>query len=623
MKYAYDKEKLHTDSDHVNSQKTEPLPVAGAENPDDSANRAEPYDPLRSTVPNGNQPALSRPAAPSQPSANSSNELITARFLKEPLDVEASSENTRETLRRLPVPQQPVRQTASPALPSVQPAAVEVETTPASQKPEESDELKLRQSERFEFLPDAGVRIRIAWKAGDDYREIYGDLVDISGTGLRFNSDDCVPVDRELDIAMMAPAPELYLTAVACWSRPETSGHWCTGCRLEVEFPVEVFSEMGARGQINRRRERRKPVSIPALVSFELDKAKEVQAEIIDISTGGMCIAMPGNYELGTRILVRVQSEKPVEPVPLIVRWNSPNGKDPVIGGSFLNRAGYEAFAVSLGEEAPEEPERAEARPESKGKLWRKALAGIVFAACIVATVVIFRDIGVQDTVEQRQASTRIVRASTPRKKPAATTTTQTKPQKPAVVRPRVAEKPAVPAADRFAPVDLALKRYASQQDVAVEYRLEPQDAGLLLFAPADNDVAMAPVAIVPGPPPERAIATDVPAEPQLTPDLPAEVQTAAPTLDEEQSVVVAVSPAPQRTVTIHNPPANRGAVTFIWGDNAVTLPAGAKVELPVAPQGAVRWDRGGKFGPARQELLPGRYEFSVSPQTGWLLHEA
>jgi len=508
-----------------------------------------------------------------------------------------------------------------------------VNTAEQEEQTQQQEPLKMRKSARFEFEPGADVGVRIRWTLAGECKELNAQLCDISGTGFRFLSDDPIPADRELDVALLAPAPELNLRARACWSRPEASGQWCTGCRLEIEFPVEVFSEMGARGQINRRRETRKPVNIPALVSFELDSQSEVVADIIDTSQGGLCIALPGEYELGTRILVRVLSDKNCRAVPLIIRWNTIEDGIAIVGGSFLNRAGYDNFMASLDKENRQTEESPAVKPperkrKRKRRLLRRALTSLALIACTAGAIFVYRGSLSSEVAPANIAGVRAKAGNKPgnrsKFKPARKKTADAgaAPRAQTTIKDTLPEVVATPAA--LSPPEVAnvsdgatsrvamlppVASGAPSADALAEHALtdyttakHPAEASAASTASPAAESSPAPVE---QPPAEQAPAEQPPVEQAAVEQPPVEQAAAAPARPE---------------VVFHNPASNGGAVAFLWQGGVVSLPPGATLALPHSATAVIQWDRGGEYGEERRELEPRRYEFSVSPATGWML---
>lgn len=111
--------------------------------------------------------------------------------------------------------------------------------------------------------------------------------------------------------------------------------------------------------------------------------------------------------------------------------------------------------------------------------------------------------------------------------------------------------------------------------------------------------------------------AADVPsAAPQLTsphadaePPVPSQPESS----QSEQATLISFE--------ISNPASNGGAVRFLVGKELVTLTAGETKTLQAAADAAIRFDRGGDFGPAQYPPRAGRFTFVVE-ERGWDLKQ-
>jgi hypothetical protein len=91
----------------------------------------------------------------------------------------------------------------------------------------------------------------------------------------------------------------------------------------------------------------------------------------------------------------------------------------------------------------------------------------------------------------------------------------------------------------------------------------------------------------------------------------------------EPRSNVLPASQTTMSAVTIRNPAASGGTVTFVVDtSDEVTLTAGQTQTLNTKNGYTVEFDRGGDFGVTRKTLSSGAYEFQVTDR-GWDLVEA
>lgn len=135
--------------------------------------------------------------------------------------------------------------------------------------------------------------------------------------------------------------------------------------------------------------------------------------------------------------------------------------------------------------------------------------------------------------------------------------------------------------------------------------------------------IAPAPVVYVPTAPAVAPVA--VPTTAMQAPTLAPTTQAAAqpnlrsnPVPSRTTTTTREASTAVRSTVSIANPTASGGAVSFILdGDREVTLAPGETKTLDDGPSYVVEFDRGEAFGTTRIELTDGNYEFAVT-SSGW-----
>lgn len=186
-------------------------------------------------------------------------------------------------------------------------------------------------------------RIVAHLKSDDQHQSV--EILDISRGGLRLRIGEFVPQDArvELEITVDVASVHAVLRAQVCRVEADRGG-WVIGCIVNPKLESKVMSELALSGVLERRRDRRRPLSFPAEAKTRLASGFEDML-IVNVSAGGFCAKFDKCIaESNDRLLIRIQDESNGEEQLLQARvaWAATDDDGgQTIGCSFLTKSDF------------------------------------------------------------------------------------------------------------------------------------------------------------------------------------------------------------------------------------------------------------------------------------------
>lgn len=283
--------------------------------------------------------------------------------LDESLERDAAVEETIEILPEEELPEEPEDSelSLSPEISDGDAADSEPPQTLATEAPEQQSaepESERRQTGRKGVKLNRLIASRVL--DGESHRECYLHLVDISEGGLRVNSDDPFPEDREfaLEIGLAAfgtelatKRPRIVLPVRMVWSKSLVGGMVVSGLafgQLDQEIEDIVSAIMKGASPQGRRQHFR----LNRVLGVELGGAgneRWLYPLTLDLSVEGMRICLSETLELGTKFPIRIflEFELPTVEAHAEVMWQEvmPSGRVQ-IGLKFDDMSERDALAI-------------------------------------------------------------------------------------------------------------------------------------------------------------------------------------------------------------------------------------------------------------------------------------
>jgi hypothetical protein len=165
------------------------------------------------------------------------------------------------------------------------------------------------------------------------------DLLDISRSGAKILLDGSPGMGAALTIHFdgFAAAP-----AKVCWAREGDHGRCWLACAFDPLLPEGVLEGLLKRGYLERRRDPREQVTIPAMARWPM--GDPVRVDVRDFSGGGLCLTAPYAAKKGQRLLLHLGDGEKAQGNALVeVQWCIQFDEGHLIGCSFLHREGQSA----------------------------------------------------------------------------------------------------------------------------------------------------------------------------------------------------------------------------------------------------------------------------------------
>jgi hypothetical protein len=163
-------------------------------------------------------------------------------------------------------------------------------------------------------------------------------LLDISRGGAKLLLDANLAIGSAL--ALHFDQPTLVAQGKVCWSRQSQAEGWWVACALEPPLTEEALSALLKQGCVERRRDERHQVRIPALARWPM--GDPVAVNVCDYSGGGLCLSSPHGAQRGQRMLLHLGDTAAETSTMVEVQWSIQFVEEHLIGCSFLHRQGLD-----------------------------------------------------------------------------------------------------------------------------------------------------------------------------------------------------------------------------------------------------------------------------------------
>ncbi len=184
----------------------------------------------------------------------------------------------------------------------------------------------------------------IKYVAGGKDRSIKGKLLDLSATGVYFETRTELTNEQSVAVVLHVPSirGEVRMDGWVTWCQPHRNSRWVASCRFEKQVSEEAIHELANSKIIDRRQDDRWPVDQKVTLLVELN-SKPVTAQLINFSAGGYQIITPSNVKIkvGSRILLQQEG---VSTIPTQVAWTREADTSTMAGCRFMSRQGTDAF---------------------------------------------------------------------------------------------------------------------------------------------------------------------------------------------------------------------------------------------------------------------------------------
>jgi hypothetical protein len=182
--------------------------------------------------------------------------------------------------------------------------------------------------------------LRAEWESARGAVTTAADLLDLSRGGAKLVLDDSPGIGAELTLHFDHLACAVRSTV--CWSRVDENERSWLACAFDPPLPEDVLEALLREGYLERRRDPREPVKIPAMARWPM--GDPVAVDVRDFSAGGLCLTAPHAAERGQRMLLHLGDDNGTPASAMVeVQWCIRFDDGYLIGCSFLHREGLAA----------------------------------------------------------------------------------------------------------------------------------------------------------------------------------------------------------------------------------------------------------------------------------------
>ena len=176
--------------------------------------------------------------------------------------------------------------------------------------------------------------------------KLHTELLDISVSGIRLRSETPVAEGDPLTITFTfkhvreLPNP-MTVRANLCWATLASNGQFHLGCSIEPAIPHILLDHLAACKILERRHEVRQETAISLPTRWELDPT-ELAAEILNISSSGICLLIPRKGHVGDRLRLTAPDENQQPKFVYVkARWQIGTEEGFVVGCEFGDHISY------------------------------------------------------------------------------------------------------------------------------------------------------------------------------------------------------------------------------------------------------------------------------------------
>lgn len=193
-----------------------------------------------------------------------------------------------------------------------------------------------KKNERLELGTGNVATIQIQRQVTKESETVEGRLVDLSTGGAKIAVGRSLKFSEAIGLRIIVPEMDLQIDvdAQVCWMRSANGDQWVIGCSFTPKISEELVVQLARRGYVERRRDRRHEIALPASACWQLEKDR-IPVEVRDCSTGGFCIATEKTGDIGKQILLTVTGQDEVRVIAGRIQWQVKVHNKILIGCSF------------------------------------------------------------------------------------------------------------------------------------------------------------------------------------------------------------------------------------------------------------------------------------------------
>lgn len=200
-----------------------------------------------------------------------------------------------------------------------------------------------RNREEFEVLQQCRTTVSIKPQESNLSEAIEGRLLDLSRGWAKLSIPAFLKFNDRFELRLAAPQVgfDVRVDAQVCRIRKGDGNCWTVVCSFLPTVSEKVLEELAESGAVERRREARQPVCIPATARWQL-QATPTLVEVRDYSSGGFC--MEGRKLGALREQVLLQMDLDQEPVDVSgrVQWQFETKGRQMAGCAFTSMEDYQ-----------------------------------------------------------------------------------------------------------------------------------------------------------------------------------------------------------------------------------------------------------------------------------------
>jgi hypothetical protein len=196
----------------------------------------------------------------------------------------------------------------------------------------------MQRDARNELLGRPTIRVDLQSESG--IATVIADVLDVSSGGAKLLLGKPLRIGTPLTLRFEELIPAV--SGSVCWCRPDQNNRWWVACAFDPSLPPDVLELVLQAGYLERRRDPRENVSIPA--SARLQTGEQGVVDIRDFSAGGLCLTSSHEAQRGQRLLLQLGDVEEAQTKTMVeVQWCIQFNDGYLLGCSFLHREGLAA----------------------------------------------------------------------------------------------------------------------------------------------------------------------------------------------------------------------------------------------------------------------------------------
>ena len=218
---------------------------------------------------------------------------------------------------------------------------------------------EFRREDRYTTGNSRDIQISVSWDDTESLQPLQAELIDISANGARLSVASHLKSKQAVTILVESAAMDVDVRVAArvCWVRQTKRDGCIFGCKFDEELPNGILPRLAATGHIDQRQDARRLASVRGYLRQELVDDDKLAISVNNFSPSGLRFFSPKPVELKQRLMMNLETADG-DFVEVVARsiWQMRTPAGYLVGCSFLNKRGFEAFAQTLPMEK-EEPQ--------------------------------------------------------------------------------------------------------------------------------------------------------------------------------------------------------------------------------------------------------------------------